>query len=118
MHVQEYIREDGTNPYKKWFDSLDVIAAAKVTVAKSRLQLGNVSNVKWFDSIGEYKIDWGPGYRIYLAQDGKQLIILFGGGTKKGQQLDIEQAKKLCQEYKKRKQVQQKIVAKTKKKKS
>lgn len=103
MIVQEYIREDGTNPYKKWFDGLDVIAAAKVTVAKSRLELGNTSSVKWLSGIGEYKIDWGPGYRIYLAQEGKQLIILFGGGTKKNQQLDIERAKELYQEYKKRK---------------
>jgi putative addiction module killer protein len=41
--------------------------------------------VKWFDGIGEYRIDWGPGYRIYLAQDGADLIILYGGGTKKRQ---------------------------------
>jgi putative addiction module killer protein len=103
MKVQEYIREDGSNPYQKWFDDLDPIPAAKVTVAKSRLELGNTSNVKWFDGIGEYRIDWGAGYRIYLAQDGNQLIILFGGGTKKGQQSDIEQATALYQEYKRRK---------------
>jgi putative addiction module killer protein len=103
MKVQEYLREDNSNPYQKWFDDLDPIAAAKVTVAKSRLELGNTSSIKWFDGIGEYKIDWGPGYRIYLARDGKQLIVLFGGGTKKGQQSDIEQAKELYQEYKRRK---------------
>jgi putative component of toxin-antitoxin plasmid stabilization module len=50
---------------------LDFQAGPKVTVAKSPLELGNTSNVKWFDGIGEYKIDWSPGYRIYLAQDGK-----------------------------------------------
>jgi putative addiction module killer protein len=103
MKVQEYIREDGSNPYQQWFDSLDAKAAAKMTVAKSRLELGNTSNVKWFDGIGEYRLDWGPGYRIYLAQDGKQLIVLFGGGTKTGQQSDINQAKTLYQEYKDRK---------------
>lgn len=103
MKVQEYIREDGSNPYQKWFDSLDATAAAKVTVAKARLELGNTANVEWFGGIGEYKIDWGPGYRIYLAQEGKQLIVLFGGGTKKGQQSDIDQAKELYQEYKQRK---------------
>lgn len=85
MKVQEYIRADNTSPYQKWFNSLDSIAAAKVTVATSRLELGNTSNIKWFDGIGEYKINWGAGYRIYLAQDGKQLIILFAGGTKKTQ---------------------------------
>ncbi|BAW97826.1 hypothetical protein NIES970_27870 (plasmid) [[Synechococcus] sp. NIES-970] len=103
MRVQEYIRANGLNPYQEWFDSLDPIAAAKVTVAKSRLELGNTSSVKWFDGIGEYRINWGPGYRIYLAQDGKELIILFGGGTKKKQQSDINRAKELYREYKERK---------------
>lgn len=103
MRVQEYIREDGSNPYQAWFDKLNATAAAKVTVAKLRLELGNTSNIKWFDGIGEYRINWGPGYRIYLAQDGKQLIVLFGGGTKKSQQSDIDQAKELYHEYKKRK---------------
>ncbi|MFM6008947.1 MAG: type II toxin-antitoxin system RelE/ParE family toxin, partial [Sphaerospermopsis kisseleviana] len=99
IRVQEYIKEDGSSPYQEWFDSLDAQAAAKVTAAKSRLELGNTSKVKWFDGIGEYKIDWGPGYRIYLAQDGKQLIVLFGGGTKKNQQSDINRARELYQEY-------------------
>ncbi|MFM6015393.1 MAG: type II toxin-antitoxin system RelE/ParE family toxin [Dolichospermum sp.] len=103
IKVQEYLQEDGSSPYQEWFNSLDTQAAAKVTVAKSRLELGNTSNVKWFDGIGEYKIDWGPGYRIYLAQDGKQLIVLFGGGTKKNQQSDINCARELYQEYKRRK---------------
>jgi putative addiction module killer protein len=103
MKVQEYIREDGLSPYQEWFDSLDILAAAKVTVARSRLELGNTSNVKWFDGIGEYRIDWEPGYRIYLAQEGKQFILLFGGGTKKSQQPDIERTQELYQEYKRRK---------------
>ncbi len=108
MKVQEYIREDGSSPYEKWFNSLDVQAAAKVTVALSRLELGNTSNIKWINGIGEYRINWGPGYRIYLVMEGKQLIILFGGGTKKSQPSDIKQAKKLYQEYKNRKQQEKK----------
>jgi putative addiction module killer protein len=78
-------------------------AAAKVTTAKLRLELGNTSSVKWFDGIGEYVIDWGPGYRLYLAKDGDALIVLFGGGTKRGQQRDIDRAKELLVEYKARK---------------
>lgn len=105
--VKEYLREDGSNPYKKWFDGLDTQAAAKVTAAKVRLELGNTSSVKWFDGIGEYKIDWGPGYRIYLAKDDDTLIVLFGGGTKRGQQRDIDQAKALHTEYKARKKAAQ-----------
>ena len=85
MNVQEYLKEDGTSPYQKWFNSLDYVAAAKITVAISRLELGNTSNIKWLGGIGEYIIDWGPGYRIYLAKEGNILLILFGGGTKKTQ---------------------------------
>ncbi|OIO74049.1 MAG: addiction module protein [Gallionellaceae bacterium CG1_02_56_997] len=103
IKVEEYLCQDGANPYKKWFDGLDPQAAAKIVTAKLRLELGNISSVKWFDGIGEYVIDWGPGYRVYLAKDGDTLIILFGGGTKRGQQKDIEQAKALHTEYKARK---------------
>jgi len=102
MKILEYIKEDGSSPYKKWFDTLNAQAAAKVTVAKARIELGNTSNIKWFDGIGEYRIDWGPGYRIYLIQDGMELIILLVGGTKKRQQQDIKTAKMLFKEYKTR----------------
>ena len=105
IRVEEYIRADDSNPYRSWFDDLDVQAATKVTTALLRLGLGNLSNVKWFDGIGEYRIDWGPGYRIYLAKDGDALVILLGGGTKKGQQADINRAKALYQEYKARKKI-------------
>ncbi len=103
MKVQEYIRATGENPYKKWFNSLNTEAAAKVAVAKVKMELGNTSNIKWYGALGWYRINWGPGYRIYLAQDGKDLIILFGGGTKKGQNKDIKKAKELFAEYKNRK---------------
>ena len=86
-----------------WFDRLDAQAAAKVAVATVRLSLGNTSNIKWFSGIGEYVINWGPGYRVYLAKDGDSLIVLFGGGTKARQSADIARAKALHAEYKARK---------------
>jgi putative addiction module killer protein len=105
IQLKEYLTEDGASPYQVWFDDLDATAAAKVTVAKTRMELGNTSNIEWFRGIGEYKIDWGPGYRIYLAKDGDALIILFGGSTKKGQQKAIDQAVALHDEYKARKKL-------------
>ncbi|MDE2258885.1 MAG: type II toxin-antitoxin system RelE/ParE family toxin [Betaproteobacteria bacterium] len=114
LKVEEYICRDGTNPYKSWFDGLDPQAAAKIVTAKLRLELGNTSSVKWLGGIGEYVIDWGPGYRVYLAKDGETLIILFGGGTKRGQQKDIERAKDLHIEYKARKKAKS-TVGKTEK---
>jgi len=105
IRLQEYVRDDGTNPYRRWFESLDAHAAAKVATAVFRLGIGNTSNVKWFAGIGERIIDWGPGYRIYLARDGAALIILFGGGSKPSQKADIARAIELHTEYKTRKAV-------------
>ena len=59
MIVQEYIREDGSCPFRIWFDDLDVQASAKVATSIVRMELGNLSSVEWFRGIGEYKIDWG-----------------------------------------------------------
>ncbi len=101
--VVELLLEDGSSPYADWFATLDPVAAAKITVAKVRIAQGNLSNVDWFLGIGEYKIDWGPGYRVYLARDGKTVIVLLGGGTKKRQQKDIDRAVKLLESYKRRK---------------
>lgn len=94
---------DQSSPYNVWFDGLDLVAAAKVTTAKLRLEMGNTSAIKWFEGIGKCRIDWGPGYRIYLARDGDSLIVLIGGGTKKNQQSDKERAIALHAEYKERK---------------
>jgi len=51
----------------------------------------------------EYKIDFGPGYRIYFGRDGERVLLLLGGGTKKRQQKDIAQALSLWQDFKRRK---------------
>lgn len=101
--VVEYVREDGTSPYERWFLALDSMAAAKLTVVKLKLEQGNFSNIKWFRGIGEYRLDWGPGYRVYIGRDGEKLIILLGGGTKKEQQKDIERALAMWREYSQRK---------------
>jgi putative addiction module killer protein len=112
MQIQVYVRENGSSPFQEWVRGLDPAALLRVSTAQARLELGNISNVKWFDGIGEFKINWGPGYRIYLAQDGKELIILFAGGTKKTQQSDIAEALALYQEYQQRKQQAQQELTK------
>lgn len=101
--VVELLLEDGTSPYADWFALLGPVEAVKVTVAKLRMEQGNLSNIEWFRGNGECKIDWGPGYRVYLARDGMTLIVLLGGGTKKRQQKDIDRAVELWKSYKRRK---------------
>jgi putative addiction module killer protein len=104
MKVQEYLDEQERSPFRSWFDTLDVQAAAKVSTALTRLSLGNTSNTK---SVGagilELKIDFGKGFRIYFGKDGEQLVILLGGGTKQRQQNDIATAIQRWQNYRLRK---------------
>jgi putative addiction module killer protein len=76
MKIVEYIRND-ESVFEKWFLTLDSTAAAKVTTALYRLEQGNFSNVKAVGmGVSEYKIDFGPGYRIYFGKSGNKLIIL------------------------------------------
>ena len=89
-------------PFRKWYRSLDSQASTKIDTVLAKIELGVHSNIKWFRGIGEYVLDWGPGYRIYLMADGNDLIVLLGGGTKSGQQKDIEQALIFAKLYKAR----------------
>lgn len=103
LEVRYYLLPDGRSPFANWFDSLNQQARAKVTTAIARLELGNLSNVKGVgEGVLEYRIDFGPGYRVYFGRDGEAFVILLTGGTKKRQQGDIEAAKALWADYKRR----------------
>lgn len=102
IRIDEYVA-DGVSPFRRWFDDLDAQAAAFVTTAIERLAEGNVSNVRSIgEGAAELKINCGPGYRVYFGWDGKTLVILLGGGTKRRQQNDIEAALRRWQDYKRR----------------
>lgn len=104
IDVREYNGLGGQSPFAIWFDRLNAPAAAKVTTAITRLAGGNFSNVKGVGSgVFEYRINFGPGYRVYFGRDGESLVILLGGGSKKGQQRDIKDAVANWQDYKQRK---------------
>lgn len=104
MEILEYLDAEGRSPYRDWFDGLNAVAAAKITVAITRMRLGNLSNAKGVGSgVQEYRIDFGPGYRIYFGRDGEMLVILLAGGTKKRQQADIATAQARWADYKRRK---------------
>jgi putative addiction module killer protein len=104
LEVQEYIDVSGRSPFARWFDDLSAPAAAKVTVAITRLAQENFSNVK---SVGfgvlEYRIDFGPGYRVYFGKDGARLVILLEGGSKKRQSKDVAAAIERWKDYRSRK---------------
>ena len=104
MQVLEYLDEKGRSPFRRWFDRLDATAAAKITIALARIEQGNLSNTKGVGGgVLEYRVDFGPGYRIYFGADGETLVILLAGGTKQGQQGDIDAAHARWADYKRRK---------------
>ena len=80
--------------FSEWFDGLDSASAANAAIALAKA-LG--------PGVFEYKIDFGPGYRIYFGKEGESLVILLGGGTKKRQQQDIAAAQEFWTDYKRRK---------------
>ena len=68
------------------------------------MEQGNFSNVKGVGAgVYDYRIDFGPGYRIYFGKDGDRLVILLAGRTKKRQDADIAAAKGHWRDYKRRK---------------
>ena len=83
LDVREYVDSAGRSPFTKWLRALNVHAAAKVATALERISDGNLSNVRPVGGgVLEYKIDFGPGYRIYFGRDADRLLILLAGGTR------------------------------------
>jgi putative addiction module killer protein len=104
MEIREYLGNEGRNLFGDWFGRLNSEAARRVTTALYRLGLGNTSNVKGVGGgVFEFRIDFGPGYRVYFGKDGERIVILLCGGTKKRQQDDIVLAGKCWLDYKKQK---------------
>ena len=101
--VQEYLTADGSSPFSSWFAKLDAVAAAKVTVALTRLEMGNTSSLKGIGGgLVECRIDHGPGYRMYFASIGERWLLLLAGGTKRRQQHDIDAARARWMDYRQR----------------
>ena len=94
-----------TETFAAWFAALrDHQARARITARIRRLSLGNPGDVKPVGSgVSDMRIDYGPGYRVYFGKDGELIVILLGGGTKQGQQNDIQLARDRWEYYKRRK---------------
>ena len=101
IELRFYVTGDGNAPIEEWFSRLEAASAARVAVALARLEQGNLSNAKGVgEGVSEYRIDWGPGYRVFFGRHGDVLEILLTGGTKQRQQRGIDQAKLQWADYK------------------
>ena len=103
LHMIEiivYETEDGKRPFQKWLEGIDRQARSRVQTALLRLEEGNTGSLKSIGAgVHEIRITFGPGYRVYLGQEGNQLVILLHGGTKKRQSDDIARAKDFWRAY-------------------
>jgi putative addiction module killer protein len=89
-----------TDLFASWLRKLrDEQARARIQIRIRRLSLGNFGDIKSVgEGVSELRIDFGPGYRVYLQQRGTQLVLLLAGGSKKTQKADIAKAKALAKE--------------------
>ena len=100
FEIREYT-EAGRSPFGEWFDNLDAVTAARVDRYIRRLEAGNFGAAKPLrDGVFELRLDFGPGYRVYYGREGKTVIILLGGGSKRRQDADIAAAVERWKRYK------------------
>jgi putative addiction module killer protein len=88
-----------TPAFKTWFDGLrDSLGQKRILVRIGRLERGNFGDSKSVGArVSELRIDHGPGYRVYFARRGSELVILLGGGDKSSQARDIRDAQRLAE---------------------
>ena len=99
-----YTRRDGLAPFSTWLDALKDTQGRQVIRARlKRLELGSFGDCKGVGSgVMKLRIDSGPGYRVYFALEGREIILLLCGGSKRTQSWDIISAKALWMEYRRR----------------
>ena len=104
IRVLEYQTENGRSPYQEWLRSLrDREARARVRVRVGRVALGNLGD--WDavgGGIGELRVHYGPGYRVYFGRQGNTVVILLCGGDKRTQAQDVELARAYWADYQQR----------------
>ena len=88
-----------TPEFQSWLTDLrDQRAVARIATRIARVEAGLMGDVKYFGGIGELRIDYGPGYRVYFTKRGQTIIILLSGGDKSSQRRDIKRAATMAQE--------------------
>jgi putative addiction module killer protein len=102
-HIKKYITEGGHCPFDDWLSGLkDKRTQAVVTNRLLRIMQGNLGLCRSLGGrLQEMKIDFGPGLRVYFAEDGDTIVVLLCGGDKSTQSKDIEKAREYWIDYQK-----------------
>lgn len=87
-----------TEVYARWIDRVrDIRARARILARVERLAMGDSGDFKPMgEGVSELRINFGPGYRVYYTQRGREIIILLAGGDKSSQARDIKNALRLA----------------------
>ncbi|MCY4643416.1 MAG: type II toxin-antitoxin system RelE/ParE family toxin [Bacteriovoracales bacterium] len=93
--------DNGISPFKTWFEKLEQTTRAISARSIQKVARGggkkSVKSLK--DGVFEIKISYGPGYRVYFAEEDNEIILLLIGGDKKSQNRDIKKAKDFWNNY-------------------
>lgn len=105
MEIRHYLTASGSDPYQRWLDDLkDLKGRVAIQRRTDRLTGGNFGDHRFCrDGVWELRIDFGPGYRVYYAQEGETIVVLLCGGSKRTQSTDINDAVKHWRDYQRRK---------------
>ena len=100
--VKVFVTKEGRKPFIEWLQALrDQRAKQRIQVRIDRLSLGALGHTRSVgEGVGELKIDYGPGYRVYFGLDGNAIVVLLCGGDKDSQYDDIKKAKTYWKEFK------------------
>ena len=104
IEIKAYQDTAGVKPYADWLDSLtDNKTKARIVTRVNRIAAGNFGDCKPLrEGVQELKIDFGPGYRVYLSKQGPVLVLLLCGGDKSDQSRDVERAIAYLKDWKQR----------------
>ena len=106
IEIRHYVSRAGRDIFQEWLWSLNnKRTQEKIAARVARLEVGNFGDCKPLgQGLWELRINWGPGYRIYYAIVGEELVLLVSGGDKRRQSADIELALSYLRDFRERSQ--------------
>lgn len=105
MEILHYLTPQGIDLFDGWLDTIPKAAAARIAMRIDRLEAGSFGDCRPVgQGVWELRIDHGPGYRVYYALAGQQVVLLLCGGDKRRQTSDIRRAIEMWADYNRRKQ--------------
>lgn len=104
IEIKEYLTADGWSPFAQWLQGLrDRDARARILVRLNRIRLGNFGDCKSVgNGVMEFRLPFGPGYRVYYAREAQSVVLLLCGGDKGTQRTDVDRAIAYWRDYRSR----------------